>query len=78
MEDVRVRRYVAIRDTRCLVHAVVYLAGVWIGAKQRLNILVKRSCEKERRFSEVASFSPLRQGRWDPEGAVWVFLTEAF
>jgi hypothetical protein len=56
MEDVRVRRYVAIRNTYALVHAVVYFVSVWIGAKQRLNILVKRLCEKAKRFFEVATF----------------------
>jgi hypothetical protein len=56
VEDVRVRRYTALRNTYVLVHAVMYFVSAVIGTKARLTILFKKLCEKAKRFFEIATF----------------------
>jgi hypothetical protein len=56
MEDVRVRRYAALRNTYVLVHAVVHFVSVVLGAQARLNLLLKKVFEKARRFFQIADF----------------------
>lgn len=56
LEDVRVRRYVALRNVYALVTAVLYFVSVVIGAKAKLNLIFKRVCEKAKRFYEIATF----------------------
>jgi len=56
LEDVRVRSYTALRNMYALVHAVSYFVSVVIGQKAKLNLILKRVCEKAKRFYEVATF----------------------
>lgn len=56
VEDVRVRRYTALRNTYVLVHAVMYFVSAVIGTKARLTILFKKLCQKAKRFFEIATF----------------------
>ena len=56
LEDVRVRSYVALRNTYALVHAVFYFVSVVIGTRAKLSLIFKRVCEKAKRFFEIASF----------------------
>jgi hypothetical protein len=56
LEDVRVRRYTALRNTYALVHAIFYFVSVIIGAKARLNLIFKKVWQKARRFYEIATF----------------------
>jgi len=56
LEDVRVRSYIALRNTYVLVHAVFYFVSVVIGAKAKMSLIFKRICEKAKRFYEVATF----------------------
>jgi len=56
VENVRVRRYTALRNTYVLVHAVMYFVSAVIGTKARRTILFKKLCEKAKRFFEIATF----------------------
>lgn len=56
LEDVRVRSCIALRNIYDLVHTILYLVSVVVGAKAKLNLIFKRICEKARRFFEVATF----------------------
>ena len=56
LEDVRVRRYVSLRNTYVLLHSIVYFVSVVIGAKTRLNLLFKKICERAQRLFEIAPF----------------------
>jgi len=56
LEDIRVRRYVALRNLYVLVHATFYFVSIVIGAKAKMSLIFKRICEKSKRFYEVASF----------------------
>lgn len=56
LEDVRVRSYIALRNTYALVHAILYFVSVVLGAKAKLNLIFKKVCEKAKRFYEVATF----------------------
>jgi len=56
LEDVRVRSYVALRNTFAFVHATLYFVSVVIGAKAKLNLIFKEVREKAKRFYEVAAF----------------------
>jgi len=56
LEDVRVRSYLALRNTYVLVHAVFYFVSVVIGARAKLNLIFKKVCEKAKRFYQVAAF----------------------
>ena len=56
LEDVRVRRYVSLRNTYVLLHSIVYFVSVVIGGKTRLNLLFKKICERAQRLFEIAPF----------------------
>lgn len=56
LEDVRVRSYVALRNTVILVHAVFYFVSKILGQRLKLNILLKKICEKAQRFFEIPAF----------------------
>ena len=56
LEDVRVRSYIALRNTYALVHAIFYFVSVVIGTKAKLNLIFKKVCEKAKRFYEVSAF----------------------
>ena len=56
LEDVRVRSYIALRNTYVLIHAVFYFVSVVIATKSKLNLIFKKVCEKAKRFYEIATF----------------------
>jgi hypothetical protein len=56
LEDVRVRSYIALRNTYALVHAIFYFVSVVVGTKAKLNLIFKKVCEKAKRFYEVTTF----------------------
>jgi len=56
LEDVRVRSYIGLRNTVALVHAVFYFISMILGQRLKLNILLKRICEKAQRFFEIPVF----------------------
>ncbi len=56
LEDVRVRRYNALRNTVVLLHAVFYFVSVYLGRRLRLSILLSKIIEKAKRFFEVPVF----------------------
>ncbi|MCM8781324.1 MAG: transposase [Candidatus Omnitrophica bacterium] len=56
LEDVRVRRYNALRNTVALVHAVFYFISVYLGRSLKINILLKKILEKAKRFFQLPVF----------------------
>jgi len=56
LEDVRVRSYIGLRNIYAFVHAIFYFVSVVIGQKAKLNLILKKVCEKAKRFFEVPSF----------------------
>lgn len=56
LEDVRVRRYTALRNTVTLLHCVFYFLSVHLGKRLRMNILLKKILEKAKRFFQVPVF----------------------
>lgn len=56
LEDVRVRRYTALRNTIVLMHAVFYFVSVYLGRRMRLRILLDRIIERAKRFFQVPAF----------------------
>jgi hypothetical protein len=56
LEDVRVRRYNALRNTIALVHAVFYFISVYLGRSLKINILLKKILEKAKRFFQLPVF----------------------
>lgn len=56
LEDARVRSYTALHKTYILVHAVFYFVSVVMGAKAKLNLILKKVCQKAQRFYEMATF----------------------
>lgn len=56
VEDVRVRRYTALRNTIALIHAVFYFVSVYLGRRVRLRILLYRIIERAKRFFQVPVF----------------------
>ncbi len=56
LEDVRVRRYTALRNTIALMHAVFYFVSVYLGRRMRLRILLDRIIERAKRFFQVPAF----------------------
>lgn len=56
LEDVRVRRYIALRNTVALLHCVFYFLSVYLGKRLRMNILLKKILEKAKRFFQVPVF----------------------
>lgn len=56
LEDVRVRSYIAIRNTVVILHAIFYFLSVEISVKLRFSIVFKKLMEKAKRFFEVTIF----------------------
>jgi hypothetical protein len=56
LEDVRVRSYFGLRNTCALVHAVFCFVSVVIGTKAKLSLILKKVCEKAKRFCEITAF----------------------
>ena len=52
----RVRSCAALRNLYVLVHATFYFVSAVIAAKAKLNLILKKVCEKAKRFYEVATF----------------------
>ncbi len=56
LEDVRVRRYVGLRNTIVIMHAVFYFLSVYLGRRLKLQILLNKILEKAKRFFEIPAF----------------------
>jgi hypothetical protein len=56
LEDLRVLTYTSLRNMMTLVQAVFYFVSVELGKKLKLNILLKKVCEKAKRFFEIPDF----------------------
>jgi len=56
LEDIRVRSYIAIRNTVALILAVSYFAAVYLGDNLRLKVLVERIYLVSKRFFGVPTF----------------------
>jgi hypothetical protein len=56
LEDIRVRSYIAIRNTIVLVLAVAYFAAVYLGDNLKLKVLVERIYLVSKRFFGVPTF----------------------
>lgn len=56
LEDVRVRRYIALRNTVALIHAVFYFLSVYLGRSLKMRILLHKIIEKAKRFFQIPSF----------------------
>ncbi len=56
LEDIRVLNYMSLRNLMVMVQAVFYFVSVESGKKLKLNILLKKVCEKARRFFEIPDF----------------------
>lgn len=79
LEDVRVRRYNALRNTVALIHAVFYFVSVYLGRRLRLSILLDKIIERAKRFFQVPVFKHyavadgiyrlLFNKRWDEKDA---------
>lgn len=57
IEDLRVLKYKRIRNLIALVHAVFYFVSVEMGRSLKLSILIKKICEKAKRFFEIPEFN---------------------
>lgn len=56
LEDIRVRKYVGLRNLTVILHAVFYFLSVELGMRIKLNILLSRITEKAKRFFEIPVF----------------------
>ena len=56
LEDVRVRRYIALRNTVALVHAVFYFLSIYLGRSLKMKILLHKIIQKAKRFFQIPSF----------------------
>jgi hypothetical protein len=56
LEDVRVRRYISLRNTVVLLHCVFYFLSVYLSKRLKMNILLKKILEKAKRFFQVPVF----------------------
>jgi len=56
LEDVRVRRYKALRNTVALIHAVFYFLSVYLGKNLKMKILLYKIIQKAKRFFQIPSF----------------------
>jgi hypothetical protein len=56
LEDIRVRSYIAIRNTIVLILAVAYFAAVYLGDNLKLKVLVERIYLVSKRFFGVPTF----------------------
>jgi hypothetical protein len=50
LEDIRVRNCSALKNTVVLLSAVSFFLSIYLGRKLKLNILLKKICEKAKRF----------------------------
>ena len=57
LEDVRVRSYESLKNTAALLGAVFYFLSVYLGRKLKLSILLKKICEKAKRFFQIPAFN---------------------
>jgi len=56
LEDVRVRRYTALRNTVALIHAVFYFLSVYLGRRLKMKILLNKILERAKRFFQIPVF----------------------
>ncbi len=56
LEDIRVRSYIAIRNTVVLILAVSYFAAIYLGNNLKLKVLVERVYLVSKRFFGVPTF----------------------
>jgi len=56
LEDVRVRRYTALRNTVALIHAVFYFLSVYLGRRLKMKILLEKILERAKRFFQIPAF----------------------
>lgn len=57
LEDIRVRRYTALRNTIAFIHAVFYFLSVYLGRRLKMKILLHKILEKAQRFFQIPSFN---------------------
>ena len=77
LEDVRTRRYTAIRNTVALLHAVFYFISVYLGRRLKMKILLTKILQKAKRFFQIPVFKHyaiadgiyrfLFNTKWNPE-----------
>jgi len=77
LEDVRVRRYTALRNTVTLLHAVFYFLSIYLGRRLKLKILLNKIIERAKRFFQIPAFKHyavadgifrlLFNSKWNPE-----------
>jgi len=56
LEDIRVRRYTALRNTVALIQAVFYFLSVYLGRRLKMKILLEKILEKAKRFFQMPAF----------------------
>lgn len=56
LEDVRVRRYIGLRNTVALIHAVFYFLSVYLGRRLKIKILLNKILERAKRFFQIPVF----------------------
>jgi len=56
LEDVRVRSYIAIRNTVAMVHAIAYFTSVYMGLSLKLKVAVQKIFILSKRFFGVPTF----------------------
>jgi hypothetical protein len=56
LEDVRVRSYIAIRNTVAMVHAIAYFTSVYMGLSLKLKMAVQKIFILSKRFFGVPTF----------------------
>lgn len=56
LEDVRVRRYTALRNTVALIHAVFYFLSIYLGRRLKMKILLNKILERAKRFFQIPIF----------------------
>lgn len=56
LEDVRVRSYIAIRNTVAMVHAIAYFTSVYMGLSLKLKVSVQKIFILSKRFFGVPTF----------------------
>lgn len=57
LEDIRVRNYQSLKNTFALLSAVFYFLSVYLGRRLQLTVLVKKICEKAKRFFQIPAFN---------------------
>ena len=57
LEDIRVRNYQSLKNTFALLSAVFYFLSVYLGRRLKLTVLVKKICEKAKRFFQIPAFN---------------------